>query len=135
MISKILHQTAAVRHLTWEERVLLRKARKVLPGWSYVLWTDDDIREAVQRNFPAHSAQFAQIRRGIVLADIGRYVGLYEQGGIYLDTDYKLIRAPDRYLDAVCILPIEEGIIERSQETDAFKLGNAFLGSAPRHGF
>jgi mannosyltransferase OCH1-like enzyme len=135
MISRILHQTAATRYLTWEERALLNKARKLLPDWNYTLWTDDDIRAVMQRNFACYIDTFLQIKRGIVVADIGRYAALYEQGGIYLDTDYKLIRAPEQYLDAACLLPIEEGIIERSQETDAFKLGNAFLGSIPRHDF
>jgi mannosyltransferase OCH1-like enzyme len=138
MISKILHQTAATKTLAWEERMLLKKAKKLLPDWNYVLWTDDDILAVMQRQFAPFVDTFRQIKRGIVIADIGRYAALYEQGGIYLDTDYKLIKAPDRYLDASCILPIEEGTIERRHsniETNEFKLGNAFLGSIPRHDF
>jgi mannosyltransferase OCH1-like enzyme len=135
MISKILHQTAATRHLTWEERTLLKRAKHLLPDWEYKLWTDDDILAVMQRHFEPLIDQFLQIKRGVVIADIGRYAALYEHGGIYLDTDYKLIRPPDQYLDASCILPIEEGNIEQSLETDAFKLGNAFLGSIPRHDF
>jgi len=107
----------------------------LLPDWEYRLWTDDDILSVMQRNFAPFVDRFLRIKRGIVIADIGRYAALYEQGGIYLDTDYKLIKAPDKYLDALCILPIEEGKLERSLETDAFKLGNAFLGSIPRYDF
>ena len=138
MISRILHQTAPTATLAWEERMLLKKARNLLPDWDYMLWTDDDILAVMQRQFPLLVDTFKQITRGIVIADIGRYAALYEQGGIYLDTDYKLIKAPDRYLHASCILPIEEGTIEGrhpSTKVNEFKLGNAFLGSIPRYDF
>ena len=64
---------------------------------------------------------------------------LFEQGGLYLDTDYKLLDFPARYRAAECLLPIETGALASQAAPDddarAFRLGNAFLGSMAGHGF
>lgn len=141
MIPRILHQTAETASLTWEEKVLVARARGVLRGWSYKLWTNADRSALIQRQFPQHAEQYALIKRGIVRSDISRYAFLYECGGLYIDTDYKLTRPFDRFQNETCILPVEvegdapEGARPFPDRSGDFKLGNALLASAPKHPF
>ncbi len=129
MIPKIIHQTS--KQLTAEEARLGGRLREMLPGWEYRLWSDDANDELVREHFPQYRAAFQSIRRGVVRADIARYLYLYAHGGFYFDTDYKLL-APisDTLLDQACVLPVSRG-----HATDALRIGNAVLGSEPRHAF
>jgi mannosyltransferase OCH1-like enzyme len=128
MIPKIIHQTS--RRLTWEEARLSRRIRSMLPGWEYRLWSDTENETLVARRFPQYLPAFRAIQRGVVKADIVRYMYLSVFGGFYMDTDYKILRAiNNNTLSRACVLPI-------SRSTDSlFRLGNAILGSEPAHPF
>jgi mannosyltransferase OCH1-like enzyme len=131
MIPKIVHQTAASSHLTWEERMLVRRTMKILHGWDYRFWTDADLSRHIEQGWPQYFAEFSTIGRGVIRSDIGRYAVLYTFGGLYLDTDYKLLNRIDRFLSADLLLPIERVPAKGS----GFKLGNAILASKPQHEF
>jgi mannosyltransferase OCH1-like enzyme len=136
MIPKIIHQcmlsnfNEPPKMLTAEERRLCRRMRHVMPDWEYRFWTDATVDTMVQEVFPEHLKVFRTIQRGVVKADIARYMYLFAFGGFYFDIDYKMLRAIDEdTLFQRCVLPIA-----RSYE-HSFALGNAVMGSEPRHAF
>jgi mannosyltransferase OCH1-like enzyme len=124
MIPRILHQTSG--RMTSEELRLSRRVRSMLPDWEYRFWSDTENDALVGSFFPQYLSAFRKIQRGVVKADIARYMYLSVYGGFYLDTDYKMLhKIDDVILSHACVLPI-------SRSTDSvFRLGNAVLGSEP----
>ena len=133
LIPKIIHQTAPTKKLTWEERRVIRRMRSILAGWQYNLWDDDDNDRFVAGHFPQYLDQYRLIKRGVVKADLARYMYLYVHGGFYFDTDYKML-APigEDLLSHSCVLPVSRG---DSRQLSGMRLGNAVMGSVPRHAF
>ena len=136
MIPKTIHQCRLSNFdepptaLTPEERRLCRRMRQVMPDWEYRFWIDAAVDAMIQEVFPQYLKIFRTIRRGVVKADIARYMYLFACGGFYFDTDYKLLRRiDDGMLSYSCVLPLS-----RSTET-SFRLGNAVMGSEPGHPF
>jgi len=128
MIPKIIHQTS--KRLTREESRLISRMRRQLPDWDYKLWTDAANDELVANQFPEFLESYQHIRRGVVKADIARYMYLSVYGGFYFDTDYKVLRAIDsEILSHACVLPISRN------ESQLFRLGNAVMGSVAGHPF
>jgi mannosyltransferase OCH1-like enzyme len=133
MIPKIIHQTAPTKNLSWEERRMTSRMTSILKGWEYVFWDDSDNDRLVAQYFPQFIERYRQIKRGVVRADLARCMYLYVHGGFYFDTDYKIL-APigDDILAKNCVLPISRG---STNEMSSVRLGNAVMGSAPRHPF
>jgi mannosyltransferase OCH1-like enzyme len=128
MIPKIIHQTS--KTLTPEEDRLGRRMRRILRGWEYRFWTDTENESLVEERFPEYLSIFRRIRRGVIKADIARYMYLLAFGGFYFDTDYKVLRfIDDETLSHACVLPISRG------DKTSFRLGNAVMGSKPGHPF
>lgn len=141
MIPKIIHQSMLSnfneppKKLTAEERRLCRRMRQIMPDWEYRFWTDATVDIMVQEVFPQHLKVFRTIQRGVVKADIARYMYLFACGGFYFDLDYKLLRAIDEEtLSHECVLPLSRGrsdapahLTEISYEH--FLLCNAVMGS------
>lgn len=138
IVPRILHNTAATSDLTWEERVVLRRNKKLLRNWDHMLWTNRDIDELIKESFQDLYHKYSKIKLGIIKSDLGRYAALYKHGGVYADTDYKFIRYPSDLLDASCTLPVEHGDAPPPHargSDEKFRLGNAILASAPGHPF
>ncbi len=140
MIPKILHQTAKTKILTWEERQLIDRAKRLLPGWQFRLWDDAENAQLVAEHFPEHFAAFQHISRGVMKADIARLVYMHAFGGVYMDTDYKLFTGfDDRFLSASCIFGVERGRFEAAGQglttSDDVKFGNAFFAAQRGHPF
>jgi mannosyltransferase OCH1-like enzyme len=132
-IPSIIHQTARTKDLTWEERRLAGRMLTILKGWQYHLWDDNDNERFVAGHFPQYVEQYRQIKRGVVKADLARYMYLYVRGGFYFDTDYKML-APigEDLLSQACVLPVSRG---DACNPSTMRLGNAVMGSVPRHAF
>jgi mannosyltransferase OCH1-like enzyme len=132
-IPKIIHQTAPTTNLTWEERRITGRMLTILAGWQYHLWDDNDNERFVAGHFPQYVEQFRRIERGVVKADLARYMYLYVHGGFYFDTDYKMM-APigEDILSRACVLPVSRGDVNNPS---TMRLGNAVMGSVPRHAF
>ena len=61
---------------------------KSVPGWRYKLWTDEDAEK-----FPlVNRALFEQEKNMGVRADILRMEILYQEGGVYIDTDFECLK-------------------------------------------
>jgi mannosyltransferase OCH1-like enzyme len=42
MIPKLIHQTSASKDISFEERQLQKRLRRILPDWELKLWDDAD---------------------------------------------------------------------------------------------
>ncbi len=133
MIPKLIHQTSRSKILSPEEERLRRRTAKILPNWKMNIWDDRDNIEIVRKSFPDHFDKFMAIKRGVVKADIVRCVYLYAFGGLYIDTDYKILRPiGDEILKCHCVLPVSRSDDQASPD---FRICNSVLASEPRHPF
>lgn len=75
--------------------------RKCIESWSRVM-PDYQIKEWNEDNFPIHEFPFAQEayneRKWAFVADVCRFYALYNEGGIYLDTDVEVFKTFDTLL-------------------------------------
>lgn len=128
MIPKILHQSS--KYFTWEERRLARRAQALMPQWQYRFWNDDDNLLLVGKIFPKNVDEFGQFPNGAIRSDIARYLYMYQDGGIYFDTDFRFfLPLNEKLLHRSCILGIEAE--DMPELGGGPKLGNAFIGSEP----
>ena len=100
--------------------------RQLHPGWEIKRWDE--------QNFPFHHAYLKkafELQNWANLANFARLQVLQEFGGIYLDTDIKLLKPLDPFLENTCFLSFESG-----KEPDSeFFVNNAVLGSVPNGTF
>lgn len=125
MIPQIIHQTARTSNISWEERQLVKRMRRIMPDWEYMFHDDDDNAKLIKTHFPQYYSVYNAIPKGVAKADIARLVYMYVYGGFYFDTDFKLIK------------PVPEWMLEKEQlimvsREEPLKYGNAILASSPR---
>ncbi len=134
MIPKFLHQTS--KNMAWEERILTQKARALMPEWQYKMWSDDDNEALFQSVFPQYLNEYLQMPM-IARTDVARCLYLYVHGGVYFDTDFRFFKPLDDAFRAhTCVLGIETPEFNDQDmnmgEQAEYKIGNAFMGSAPK---
>jgi Glycosyltransferase sugar-binding region containing DXD motif len=133
MIPKILHQTSST--LTWEERVLTKNARSLMPDWKYFLWTDELNTELVKKVLPEYVDDYINLPANVARADVARCLYMFVHGGVYFDTDYRFMTAlPDKVMANRCVLGIESPVFDRDGTDgvgEGYKIGNAVLASEP----
>lgn len=120
-------------HQVWIQGSLPEKYRnwqktwqEILPGWTYTLWTDKEIRAMGLRN----QSRYDQAKNLGEKSDIARYEILYNFGGVYLDTDFECLQPEafknlnDRYTFYAGIQPLN---------TLTFTIAMGMIGSVPGH--
>lgn len=130
MIPKLLHQTAKTHELPAECVRYVAKLKALHPDWTYRLWTDRDNLELVTTRVPELLDVYTRLPKNIMRADVIRYVLMYTHGGLYLDTDYEMLK-PFDMTDHDIVLPWEI-TDERGTPT---RVANAVFASAPGHPF
>lgn len=136
MIPKIIHQTAKTREISWEEKRLIKRAKRRMADYEFRLYDDNDNYHLIKQYFPQYLEKYERISKGVAKADVARLVYMYVYGGWYCDTDYLWLTPPDKYLAKLqlngykCILPIS-----RDDEKPFKRLGNAVFGSEAGHPF
>lgn len=85
MITKI-HQTSKTKNLNSFQKESSEIIQLKHPDSEYNLWDDEDIINLAHKEFPELLEVWDKLQ-GIQRADIGRYLILYVNGGIYADTD------------------------------------------------
>jgi inositol phosphorylceramide mannosyltransferase catalytic subunit len=101
------------------------------PGWTFVLWDDEDNRALIAQRFPWFLQRYDSYPREIYRADAIRFFFLFLYGGVYAD------------MDAECLRPLEgslgEGdVILCRMGADAefpHSVPNAVMASRPRQAF
>ena len=92
-IPKIIMQTWKDRHIpdNWKESPV--SIAEHMPGWEYVLMTDEDNRKFVAEHFPDFLPYYDSFPYAIQRADAIRACWLYVKGGIYMDLDF-IVKKP-----------------------------------------
>lgn len=133
MIPKIIHQTSPTKNLSPEEERLRRRVVRMMPDWKMNLWDDEDNVHIVGKFFPEYLDTFNSIGRGVVKADIARCVYLYAFGGLYIDTDYKVLKPiGDEIVSHNCVLPVSRSDDQMSPD---FRICNSVFASVPKYPF
>jgi mannosyltransferase OCH1-like enzyme len=88
MIEKNLFQSWHTKDLHYYLQDKIERFKYMNPGYTYKLYTDDDMDNFVNENFPGEIAECYN-RLNIIVAkvDFWRYLILYKYGGVYLDMD------------------------------------------------
>lgn len=131
MIPKLIHQTAKTADLDERSRHYQAIVRKLHPEWTYKLWTDEDNDAFVKTEFPEFYPVFIGLPKNIMRADVIRYLLMDKLGGLYLDTDYEMLR-PFDLLNHGAVVPFENTLNDGSGNK---RLGNAFFAAAPGSSF
>jgi mannosyltransferase OCH1-like enzyme len=93
-------------------------------GWSYKLWTDEDVT-----NMQLYNQEFYDATDNYgVKSDILRWEILYKYGGVYVDMDFECLRELDNFHYAY---DFYTGI--QPLDTLFVQLGAALVGSRPGH--
>jgi mannosyltransferase OCH1-like enzyme len=89
MFPKIIHMTCKNKYTidnndSWKK--CLEKYKEIYTDYEIIIYDDDDIYEIIKNEFPEDYITIQTIK-GVLLADIFRYIILYLKGGIYSDLD------------------------------------------------
>jgi mannosyltransferase OCH1-like enzyme len=131
MIPKIIHQTWKTSQVPKKWSPFVDKVKAFNPDWHYILWTDDDNDQFVKKEYPDFYNVFRGFSKGIMRADVIRYLIMYKIGGVYLDLDYEVLH-PFDFGDNTLVLPLNRSVEFGDQQNE---LGNCFFASAPGHQF
>ena len=94
-----LHQSWKNCTLAFQQRAWHQRCDAILPrNWSMWLWTDEDNREFIAREFPSFLALYDGYDVHIKRVDAVRYFYLYRYGGVYMDLDMLCLRPFDPVL-------------------------------------
>ncbi|CAF3552288.1 unnamed protein product [Rotaria socialis] len=125
-VPRIIHQTYRDIHsipLKWQKAS--NSCRTLHSDYKYYLWTDEQGRLLIEKEFPCLLSTFDSYPYDIQRADVIRLVALYVHGGIYLDLDIVCLTSLDRLLKYEFILP----------KTKPVGLSNDVIISKPKHPF
>jgi inositol phosphorylceramide mannosyltransferase catalytic subunit len=101
-IPRIVHQTCPdPSTLPVEITTNISGIKSLNPNWDYRLYSDSDVVDYLRRN--VNNAAYEAIRKinpkyGVVLADLFRYLVIYNEGGVYLDIKSKCSRPLDEVI-------------------------------------
>lgn len=108
------------------------------PDWEYKMWTNEDIPQLLEK-YPQPIKDYYELvktnKRWAWITDVLRYIIIYEQGGIYMDCDYKMQAGKslnDLPLDKELLLP---NTVISTPEKPLYEIQNCFIGAAPRNDF
>ena len=140
MIPRIIHQSWKVEQVP--ERWLGFQAswRRHHPGFEYRLWTDDDNRAFVARQFPEFLPVYDGYRHPVNRADLARYLVVAHFGGVYADLDCEALRPIDALLEGRSLvfgLEPQSHVDKPAVTSRGFKriVCNALFASVPGHPF
>ena len=119
---------------TWKTEILPDKWKSTqtsiaahMPGWDYVLMTDEMNRSFIQEHFPDFLPYFDEFPYPIQRADAIRYAWMYVVGGLYMDCDFEVLSALDELFTADADLFLLE-----SSNVEGV-ITNAFMAAKPRN--
>jgi hypothetical protein len=139
-IPRVVHQTWKGREVPEELRDWHRSWGARNPGWEVRLWTDEECRDLVRREYPWFLAVYDEYPEAIMRADAARYFILHRHGGVYADLDFECLRPLGPLLAGKGLVLGLEPELHRAQHFPLpGGLGrivcNAFMASVPGHPF
>lgn len=100
-IAKVIYQTFPTKELPPELERNVEHIRSMNPGWTHVLFDDQDIVAFIQREYGSEIlAYYLRINPnyGAARADLFRYLLIYRMGGVYLDIKSRMTRPLDEII-------------------------------------
>lgn len=91
-IPKIIMQTWKTNEVPSKWAVSPESINNIMYDWEYVLMTDEDNRNFIEKYFPDFLPYYDAFPHNIQRADAIRYCWLYINGGIYMDLDFEVQR-------------------------------------------
>lgn len=130
MIPKIIHLTTKTGNLSRKEEDLLNANKKIIGDFEIKIYSDEDNLKFMTEYFPEFLGAYNKINKGVVKADVVRYLYLYQFGGIYCDTDYMFLKKiPTGILAQKCVIPSEW-----IRDDGEYSLGQCIMMSEPKVG-
>jgi glycosyltransferase involved in cell wall biosynthesis len=140
LIPRIIHQTWRDRAPPRDMAQLARTWRELNAGWHYVLWTDRENRQLIERCAPWFLPTYDAYPKEIMRVDAFRYFLMFHVGGVYADLDFECLRPLDHLVAGAAALVApepHEHFGERVVRASRLRrvVANAFLASRPGHSF
>ena len=124
MIPKIIHYVWCGSPLPERYRGYIDSWREHNPDYQFILWNEDNI------DFSAPPlATLYRAKKYAKVSDLVRHKAILEMGGIYLDTDFLVLKPLDGLLGHQCFY----GFQHRAHPTDW--VANGVVGAVPGHWF
>lgn len=105
MLPKVIH------YCWFGGNPLPKDAIKCIESWKRFL-PDYEIREWNEQNFDVHQCEYSsqayEMKKYAFVSDYARFKILYEQGGLYFDTDVELIASPRTIIESGPFMGIEK---------------------------
>lgn len=118
MIPKLLHFSVPDSFAD-EHSAVIENARRLHPDWTVRIWRDQDpIPGARLSRYLGHA------RSGAQRADLIRLDAVFNQGGVYIDSDFLLLRSLAELAERYDFFIASE---------DGYNLTNALFGATPHH--
>lgn len=119
MIPKQIHYIWLGSKIPNRVSLLMRKSKNFLGGYRFILWQESDIK-----HLPPFAAYAYGKKCWAFVSDYLRFKILYENGGVYLDTDMEILRPIDDLL-------VHDGFAGLNKDKDFIYCG--IIGSIPQH--
>lgn len=93
---KIVHQTYRdINSIPKSLGKSMESWKKKNNGWEFRFYSDQDVIEFVQKEFPEYLVAFNKLTKIVERADFFRYMVLLRHGGVYADLDTEIMRPLD----------------------------------------
>lgn len=129
-IPKIIHQTWKTNSLPEKFQRWSKTIKELHPDWEYKLWTDEDNRNFIKKEYPWFLKTYDGYNKNIKRVDAVRYFYLYHYGGVYIDLDFVCLKSMDNLLNNKEIVLGQLEDINHPQS-----IPNAIMISKPRDKF
>lgn len=144
-VPKIIIQTGANR-MDPKFAPYVAAMRAHNPDFQYMYFSDDDIAEFFQTNYPEYLSTYRRLPVFIQKIDFFRYLAVYHHGGFYFDLDVKSLAPLDAAVaNHQLVFPVDEYISGPMQSqpryTKIYKnnihffLGQYAFAAVPKHPF
>lgn len=133
-IPKIIHQTWKDHNIPHDiyKKKWIDSWRIYHPDWEYKFWTDEDLRDLIEKHYPWFLDIYDAYEYNICRVDAARPFILKKYGGMYVDLDFECLKNFDDLIsyDAVLgtVRPNLNGMKHHS-------IPNALMMSIPEHPF
>ena len=101
-IPRIIHQTVRSRDAISDRlRTHIEAIKRQNPGWEHRLYDNADVERIIRRRMPQVYAAFKRLNPeyGPAVADVARYVVVFLDGGVYLDSKSGVSRPLDEIIE------------------------------------
>jgi mannosyltransferase OCH1-like enzyme len=98
MIAHITHQIwfQGWPELPYKYRNHIEKLENFNPNWEHMKWDSESLRSECEKFSPEALAKFDGFEKMIQKVDFGRYIVLYNYGGVSVDCDAECLRSFDK---------------------------------------